>query len=37
MGTLQGTLSHFQNGGMRGEGVIDNIFILRGIIDHEMY
>ena len=37
MDTLQGTMSHFQNGGMRGKGVVDNLFILRGIIDHAMY
>ena len=37
MDTLQGTMSHFQNGGMRGKGVANNLFILRGIIDHAMY
>ena len=39
MDTLQGTMSHFQNGGTRGKGVVDNLFILRGtcIIDHAMY
>ena len=37
MDTLQGTMSDFQNGGMRGKGVVDNLFILRGIIDHAMY
>ena len=37
MDTLQGTMSHFQNGGIRGKGVVDNLFILRGIIDHAMY
>ena len=37
MDTLQGTMSHFQNGGMRGKGVVDNLIILRGIIDHAMY
>ena len=37
MDTLQGTMSHFQNGGMRGKGVADNLFILRGIIDYAMY
>ena len=37
MNTLQGTMSHFQNGGMRGKGVVGNLFILRGIIDHAMY
>ena len=37
MDTLQGRMSHFQNGGMRGKGVVDNLFILRGIIDHAMY
>ena len=34
MDTLQGTMSHFQNGGMRDKGVVDNLFIRRGIIDH---
>ena len=37
MDTLQGTISHFQNGGMRGKDVVDNLFILRGIIDHAIY
>ena len=37
MDTLQGTMSHFQNGGMRGKGAVDSLFILRGIIDHAMY
>ena len=27
MDTLQGIMSHFQNGGMRGEGVVDNLFM----------
>ena len=35
--TLQGAMSHFQNGGMRGKSVVDNLFILQGIIDHAMY
>ena len=30
-------MSHFQNGGMRGKGVADNLFILRGITDHAVY
>ena len=37
MDTLQGTMSHLQSGRMRGKGVVDNLFILRGIIDHAMY
>ena len=37
METLQGTMSHFQNGGIRGKGVVDNRFIFRGIIDHSIY
>ena len=37
MDTLQSTVFHFQNGGMRGKGIVDSLFILRGIIDHAMY
>ena len=37
MDTLQGTMSNFQNGGMRGKGVVDNLFILRGITDQSEY
>ena len=33
MDTLQGTLSHFQNGGMRGKGVADNLFIISVIFE----
>ena len=30
-------MAKFQIGGMRGKGVTDNLFILRGIIDHSNY
>ena len=32
--TLQENISKFQNGGMKGKGVVDNLFIIRGIINH---
>ena len=32
--TLLQNISKFQNGGMKGKGVVDNLFILRGIINH---
>ena len=35
--TLQQNISKFQNGGMRGKGAVDNLFILRGIINHANY
>ena len=35
--TLQHNISKFQNGGMRGKGAVDNLFILRGIINHANY
>ena len=35
--TLQQNISKFQNGGMIGKGVVDNLFILRGIINHANY
>ena len=35
--TLQQFISKFQNGGMKGKGVVDNLFILRGIINHANY
>ena len=34
---IMNTLPNFQNGGMRGKCVVNNLFILRGIIDHAMY
>ena len=34
---MQGTMSHLHDGVMRGKGVVDNLFILRGIIDHAMF
>ena len=35
--TLQENISKFQNGGMKGKGVVDNLFIIRGIINHAKY
>ena len=35
-GTLQ-KIFQFQNGGMKGKGVVDNLFILRGITNHANY
>ena len=35
--TLQQNISKFQNRGMKGKGVVDNLFILRGIINHANY
>ena len=35
--TLQQNISKFQNGGMKGKGVVDNLFILRSIINHANY
>ena len=35
--TLQQNISKFQNGGMKGKGVVDNLFILRGSINHANY
>ena len=35
--TLQQSISKFQNGGMKGKGVVDNLFVLRGIINHANY
>ena len=35
--TLQQNISKFQNGGMKGKGVVDNLFILTGIINHANY
>ena len=34
---LEQNMAKFQTGGMRGKGVTDNFFILRGIIDHSNY
>ena len=34
---LKEHMSHFQNGGSKGEGVIDNLFLLRALIDHSKY
>ena len=35
--TLEQNMSKFQNGGMRGKGVVDNVFLLRGLLDHAKY
>ena len=35
--TLTQHMSHFQNGGSKGKGVIDNLFLLRTLIDHSKY
>ena len=35
--TLEQNMSKFQNGGLRGKGVIDNLFLLRGLLDHAKY
>ena len=37
MNTLRNNISQFQNGGMKGKGVVDNLFIIRGVIDHALY
>ena len=34
---LQENISKFQNGDMKGKGVVDNLFIIRGIINHAKY
>ena len=35
--TLEQNMSKFQNGGMRGKGVVDNLFLLRGLLYHAKY
>ena len=34
---LKQNMSNFQNGGSKGKGVIDNLFLLRALIDHSKY
>ena len=34
---LNKNMSQFQTGGVKGKGVTDNLFILRGIVDHSKY
>ena len=34
---LEQNMAKFQTGGMRGKGVTNNLFILRGIINHSKY
>ena len=35
--TLETNMSKFQTGGAKGKGFVDNLFILRGLIDHTNY
>ena len=35
--TLRNNISQFQSGGMKGRGLVDNLFIIRGVIDHALY
>ena len=37
MNTLRNNISQFQNRGMKGKGVVGNLFIIRGVIDHASY
>ena len=37
MDTLRNSISQFQNGGMKGKRVVDNLFIIGGVIDHALY
>ena len=30
-------MSKFKNGSMRGKGVVDNLFLSRGLLDHAKY
>ena len=30
-------MTKFQTGGVKGKGVVDDLFILRGLIDHSIY
>ena len=34
---MQQHMSSFQNGGTKGKGVVDNLFILRALFDHAKY
>ena len=34
---LEENMTQFQTGGVKGKGVADNLFILRGMIDHSKY
>ena len=34
---LSRNMTQFQTGGAKGRGVVDNLFVLRGIIDHSVY
>ena len=36
-GVLEANMSKFQNGGAKRKSVTDNLFILRGAIDHARY
>ena len=35
--TLRNNISQFQSGGMKGRGLVDNLFIIRSVIDHALY
>ena len=37
MNTLRNNISQLQNEGIKGKGVVDNLFIVRGVIDHALY
>ena len=37
MNSLRNNISQFQSGGMKGKAVVDNLFILRGVIDYALY
>ena len=34
---LERNMSKFQTGGVKGKGVVDYLFVLRGLIDHSNY
>ena len=36
-GVLEENMSKFHSGGTKGKSVTDNLFILRGVIDHARY
>ena len=37
MNTLRNNISQFQNGGVKGKAVVDNLFIIRGVTDHALH
>ena len=34
---LEENMTQFQTGGVKGKGGVDNLFVLRGLIDHSKY